>query len=309
MLAPGPLIIASPLVTDEACFSVPAVRALHFAKPDRALTILTPENLTSLWKTVTGVAEVISYPASASARKVAKLFGDFSQSLAWEDSPAAAAFAKKGISKRIGPAVDKLPKQLTHSPDIRESTGPIEHRVRDYLKVVEQLGAQPFESANFQTPPREELSSQLRIGVSPGSDFGPSAEWDLEKFRDLLSHFSAEFFLFEAPGRPAAARNLGDLGTLVAEENTFQELDSCHLLIASDGSVPHLAAHLGIPCVVIFGPNEPVWKRPLGQIHRIVHERVACSSCFLNKCPLDHRCLKSISVTQVLSAVNALLNP
>lgn len=309
MLDPGPLIIASPLVIDEACFSVPAIRAIHFSQPDRPLILLCSEELAPLWQTVTGVAEVITHPASASPRKIAKLLGDISQSLAWEDNPAAAAFARKGITKRIGPTGDKLSKQLTHALDLRNNIGPVEHRVKNYLEVAEKLGAQPFDAANFQTPPRQALPAALRIGIAPGSDFGPSAEWPLEKFRDLLSQLNVEILLFESPDRPSAAKKLSDFGRVVSAEESFLELASCHLLIANDGSIPHLAAHLGTPCVVIFGPNEPSWKRPLGTVHRVIHERVACSSCFLDKCPLDHRCLNDISVARVRAEVDAILNP
>ena len=307
MLDSGPLLIASPLVTDEACFSVPAVRAIHFAQPDRPLTIVCADEFVPLWQTVTGVTEVIAHSASASPRKIAKLLGEHSQSLVWEDSPAAAAFAKKGIPKRFGPSVDKLSKQLTDTIEVRKSSGPVEHRVKEYLKLAEKLGAQAFDAANFQTPPRASLPQLLRIGIAPGSDFGPSAEWSLDNFRELIRQLAAEFFIFESPGKPSAARKLSDLGTVIAEEHAFRELASCHLLIGNDGSLPHLAAHSGTPCVVIFGPNEPAWKRPLGTIHRIVHERVACSSCFLNKCQIDHRCMTEIDVERVRTEAEALI--
>lgn len=308
MLDSGPLIIASPLATDEACFSVPAVRALHFAQPDRPLTILCPEEQAEIWKTVTGITEVIPHSASASARKIAKLIGNFSQSLAWEDSAAAAAFTRKGITKRIGPSLDKLQKQLSNPVEIHQRSGPVEHRVKDYLMLAEKLGTQPYDAINFQPAPRPALLTQLRIGVVPGSDYGPSAEWPLERFRELINYRAAEYLIFDAPGRPTAAKKLSDLGQVVRNEDALRELVSCHLVIASDGSIPHLAAHLGTPCVIIFGPNEPAWKRPLGTIHRVVHERVACSSCFLDKCPLDHRCLNEISVGQVNAELEALLS-
>jgi len=273
MLDSSPLIIASPLVTEEVCFSVPAVRALHYAWPDSPITILCAEEHHALWQTVEGLAEIISHPASASHRKIAKLIsaaGDYSQAGVWEDGPAAVAFAKKGITKRLGPPLEKLSKWLT-------------------------------------TPPRPALPTQLRIGIAPGSDFGPSAEWSMEKFRALATSLQAELLIFASPGRPAAAKALRDLGRWIPESDTLREVSSCHLLIGNDGALPHLAAHMGTPCVVLFGPNEPAWKRPLGKIHRVVRRHVACSPCFLDKCPLDHRCLAEISEAEVLEEVRKIL--
>lgn len=306
MLDSSPLIISSPVVTDEACFSVPAIRAIHFSDPARMITILCPEELAPVWQTVTGVTEVIAYPASASHRKIVKLLGDYSQALVWEEGTAAIAISRKNIAKRIGPAGKKLSKWLTNPLELRQSIGPIEHRVKHYLKIAEKLGGQPFEAVNFQAPPRATLPAQLRIGIIPGSDFGPSAEWGIKNFRELMVQLDAEFVIFETGGRPVT-KKLSDLGKIVQEEDVFSELASCHLVIGNDSSIPHLASHRGTPCVVIFGPNEPAWKRPLGKIHRVIHHQVACSSCFLDKCPLDHRCLKGITVEEVLVQVRKYL--
>lgn len=308
MLDSGPLLIASPLFTDEACFSVPAVRSLHFAEPNRPLIILCSEELIPIWKTVTGVTKIISHSDSASPRKITKLLGDYTQALIWDDHPAAAAVTKKGIAKRIGPSLDTLNKFLTNAIDLRSDAGPIEHRVRHYLKIAENLGAQPFKAVNFQTTTQPSPPSQLRIGVAPGSDFGPASEWPLARFRELLGNLSADFLIFSSRNRPTSAKNLSDFGRIIEPENALAELASCHLLIGNDGSLPHLAAHVGTPTVVIFGPNEPLWKRPLGTIHRVVHERVACSSCLLAKCQLDHRCMSAIPVSRVLSEVTDLLS-
>lgn len=306
MLDSGTLIIASPQVTEEACFSVPAVRALHFAKPNSPLTILCPNELAPLWETVEGVSEVIAHPASASHRQIGKLIGDYSQALVWEKGPAAVAFAKKGITKRFGPFLEKRPKWLTHSIKMGQKLGPIEHRVKHYLLLVEKLGAQPFEAANFQTPPRPPLPDQLRIGIAPGSDFGPSAEWSLENFRELARRLQGELLIFTSTGC-GASKALADLGRVIPTDQALNELAICHLVIGNDGAIPHLAAHVGTPCVVLFGPNEPAWKRPLGKIHRLIRHHVACSPCFLNKCQIDQRCLSGITVDEVIKEVSGML--
>ena len=120
----GATIIASPEVTDEACFSVPAVRALHYANPGTPIYVTAPEDIAPLWETVSEVTGVI--PHNGSARKIAKELRDFSESLAWAPGPAAIAFSKAGIPKRIGPSTAKLEKFLTDPIVIEQKESPLE---------------------------------------------------------------------------------------------------------------------------------------------------------------------------------------
>ena len=68
-----------------------------------------------------------------------------------------------------------------------------------------------------------------------------------------------------------------------------------------------MAAHIGLPAAVIFGPNAPEWKRPLGKQSIVVRDHVACSPCFLDKCPLDSRCQTQVTVDMVVDALEQAL--
>jgi heptosyltransferase-2 len=83
----------------------------------------------------------------------------------------------------------------------------------------------------------------------------------------------------------------------------LEELASCSLCIAADSSVPHLAAHVGTTCVVLFGPGEPEWMRPLGKQHVIVRRKVECSPCHAPKCRMDLRCQNDLEVEEVMRAI------
>mgnify|MGYP006080286099 FL=1 len=309
----GATIIASPEVTDEACFSVPAVRALHYANPGTPIYVTAPEDIAPLWETVSEVTGVI--PHNGSARKIAKELRDFSESLAWAPGPAAIAFSKAGIPKRIGPSTAKLEKFLTDPIVIEQKVGPVIHRVRHYLAFVEKMGAAAFEGVNFQSPPRPPAPSQTRIAIAPGSDFGPASEWDPARFCELTQRLLVnEIYLLPSPDHPGPAKALGEaLGNDVtlfdgSPSETLDLLATCHLFIGNDGALPHLAAHMGTPSLVLFGPNEPEWKRPLGKAHVIIRKVVACSGCFLEKCQTDHRCMTEISVDEVLEIVPKILS-
>ena len=75
------------------------------------------------------------------------------------------------------------------------------------------------------------------------------------------------------------------------------------LVIAADSSLCHLAAHVGVTTIALFGPNEPAWRRPLGRQHMVVRQKVECSPCFHRKCPLDLRCQNELSYEDVANAI------
>jgi ADP-heptose:LPS heptosyltransferase len=69
----------------------------------------------------------------------------------------------------------------------------------------------------------------------------------------------------------------------------------------------HLAALLGVPVVAIFGSTEPALTGPLGNGHTIIRHHVECSPCFLRECPIDFRCMKTVTVLEVVNAVMSIL--
>jgi heptosyltransferase-2 len=72
----------------------------------------------------------------------------------------------------------------------------------------------------------------------------------------------------------------------------------------------HLAAALGVPVVAIFGPTDERATAPLGgpapggfAAPDVLTHPVFCRPCMLRECPIDHRCMKGITVDTVVTAV------
>ena len=80
-------------------------------------------------------------------------------------------------------------------------------------------------------------------------------------------------------------------------------LRECRLLLTNDTGAMHLAAHLGVPVVAIFGSTEQRLTGPLGSASRVLRHHVVCSPCFLRECPLDFRCMNAVTVEEVVAAV------
>lgn len=305
------LLVAAPQRWDEACFSVPAIRALVAA--GLGIGVLCRDGQADFWATLEGVA-VLPFPEKSGVRPIAaELRGRWKASLAWEDAWAAEVFQKAGIERRLGAAIGKLPKRLTHP--LAAKTGPLEHRVRFYLAAVEEMGIgtrQPgfFAPAALGIPPVEGA-----VLLVPDSDFGPSHEWPLARWEDVAARLADAGARLTIAGLPGGR----GLGAALARKraDTAEYFEAAPLagilpllavhgkVVAADGSVPHLAAHAGGTCVTLFGPNDPVWKRPLGRRHSVVKRHVECAPCLMAKCPLDSRCQSELDADRVWAAICA----
>jgi ADP-heptose:LPS heptosyltransferase len=74
--------------------------------------------------------------------------------------------------------------------------------------------------------------------------------------------------------------------------------------IGNDSGASHLAAYLGLPTTVIFGPADPQRWAPVGRAVQIVRPSLQCRPCFETEpanCD-DPQCLSGISPQKVLEA-------
>jgi heptosyltransferase-2 len=76
--------------------------------------------------------------------------------------------------------------------------------------------------------------------------------------------------------------------------------------ISNDSGAMHVAAALGRPVVALFGPTDERRTRPLGDA-TVLTASVFCRPCLLRECPIDHRCMKRLSVDAVYGSVAARL--
>src|SRR5205814_9100788 len=84
-------------------------------------------------------------------------------------------------------------------------------------------------------------------------------------------------------------------------------LERTNLLITNDTGPAHIAAALGRPTLVIFGPTNPLTTRPLSSVAEIVRVPPDCAPCMLRDCPIDHRCMTAITADMVLEQAAQML--
>jgi heptosyltransferase-2 len=67
----------------------------------------------------------------------------------------------------------------------------------------------------------------------------------------------------------------------------------------------HVASALGTPVIVPFGSTSPEMTAPSlasSAGHEFITGEASCAPCFRRECPIDFRCMKSISVEQMIQA-------
>jgi heptosyltransferase-2 len=126
----------------------------------------------------------------------------------------------------------------------------------------------------------------------------------------LLLGGNAERPFFEEIGRGLGAALLGDTGSCSAA-GLAAAIEACDVVVSNDSGPAHLAAALGRPLVVLFGPTAASRWAPRGKAVRVLSENLSCSPCSNHggdRCPIGtHACLEGIPVMRVFEAANQLL--
>lgn len=221
----------------------------------------------------------------------------------------------------------------------RETFSAPAHLVHDYLQLVVPLGGNPTPLAPLLLVTDDEVAAaRMRFlpsapapcfALNAGAEYGPAKRWPADRFLAVavaLHQATGCHWLILGGGgdRELAAGLSTQLGaqigaahvTNVAGRTSLRELcalcKNCALVLTNDTGPMHVAAALGTPVVVPFGSTAPELTGPASSdlaAHQILVGEASCAPCFLRECPVDFRCLKSISTAQVIQAALAVWRP
>jgi heptosyltransferase-2 len=236
------------------------------------------------------------------------------------------------MHKRSTTEVRALTSTTHHAP--RTTHHYAAHQIHEYLHLVAALGAsaEPLAPQLAVLPEEVEAAkkkfglAQLTapiFGLNPGAEYGAAKRWPAEKFiaaaREIQAQTNCHWLIFGGQNdralaeQIAAATQNSKLKTQnLAGATTLRELMAllklCHVVLTNDTGPMHVAAALGTPVVVPFGSTSPELTGPGlpgdGR-HQLLKADAACAPCFLRECPIDFRCMSSISVERVVAAVLA----
>jgi heptosyltransferase-3 len=157
------------------------------------------------------------------------------------------------------------------------------------------------------------------VSVNPFSRW-PYKEWPHERWAPVLDalwerHRLAAVLVGapEESGKSArlASRLAGPVFDLVGK-TTLAELagvlSRAVFHVGVDSAAPHIAAAVGVPTVILYGPSDWRYWAPPGDRHLVVAPGDSCAPCFQKGCEGRgwSRCLEEMPVERVWAAVERM---
>jgi heptosyltransferase-2 len=317
-LKPFRILIRSSNWLGDAVMSVPAVRAIKKGRPDAHVIILAPKKIAPMWKLISEVDEILSLPNRSlfSAVRLIRRQERFDVAILFPNSLRAPLEVWR-VPRKVGyrgHARGWLLNQIVREP---RRPGPPEHHATRFLRIADDCGADVdlVRDANQAFSQTSNVNRQKLLGLCPGAEYGPAKRWLPERFAEAAAAISAQsdvkWILFgtkkdKAIGETIATALGENCSNRIGQttlDQLIEELRGCRALLTNDTGTMHLAALLGLPVVAVFGSTEPALTGPLGNGHTIIRHHVECSPCFLRECPIDFRCMKTVTVPEVVNAV------
>jgi ADP-heptose:LPS heptosyltransferase len=147
------------------------------------------------------------------------------------------------------------------------------------------------------------------IALHPGAG-SPTKRWPLDRFvllaQRLVFEGRKKLLIIEGPAESGLAtmimKALPAGEAITAESLTLDILAAviahAETFVGNDSGIAHLAAALGIPSIVIFGPTLPHLWAPLGPHITVLRDSRGCEACALEG--KIHTCLENITVEDVI---------
>jgi heptosyltransferase-3 len=192
--------------------------------------------------------------------------------------------------------------------------------VNDEIPVIHVTPAMEQQAARILE--REMIPAELPIIAIQPFSLWQYKEWSVNKYIQLiqriLSEYKVTIVIMGSRDEYERAKNIVDhckdydghvfnmagktsLGELAAI------LKACQLFIGSDSAGMHIAAAVGTPTVIIFGPSAPASWAPKGNNHSIVQKNISCIPCRQKGCNGTEfsRCLEELDMNDVFAVVRS----
>jgi len=323
---PTSRLIVAPNWIGDAVMSLPVLSALRRHRPSDRMTILAPRGPAAIYRAA-GTADAVWTRGNFLGDVLAARAARFDEAWLLPNSMRAALLAFfSGARRRLGYATDRRRALLTDALPPPPRT---EHQIRDYDALLAHAGVPPDPGPPTLPIPepaaRRAAEAVAAAGLPadtvilcPGSAFAETKRWPPERFAalaDRLRERGLAAAIAVGPGEEALGHALARL-TREPVPILGPDLDPVELaavfarvraIVSNDSGPAHLAAAVGAPVVVFFGPTDPGRTAPSGSPVRVLDRYVFCSPCYRQKCPYGHECMKEITVDDAVRAVEELL--
>lgn len=318
------LVILAPNWLGDAVMALPAIADVRRARPDAAISVAARPSIMPLFTLVDGVDDVIDVGTDLRTRS-------FDAALLLPNSfHAALTVWRAGIPERWGYRAQGRAPLLTRAVN----RGARAHQAAYYQQLVSALGypSGPMRPEIRVSPDLRRAGGEMLgaagwdrraplVALAPGAANGRAKQWPPESFAGLARALAEDRVVTVLIGAPPDARAgaevidaLGGGAPGVPMINLIGRTDlpalagvlvHCRMLICNDSGAMHFGAALGVRVTAMFGPSNEMETRPLGDGRTfILTHDVWCRPCMLRECPLDHACLRGITVDAVLASVD-----
>lgn len=321
----------------DAILTLPAVAAVRATYPKAHIAMLVKPWVADIYRLFSDLDEIIIYENKfdnpAGVLRLARTLKQkkFDAAILLQNAIEAAIIAlAAGIPLRAGYDSDARGLLLTH-PVRRTREVKKVHQTDYYLEMVKALGCMSvpkemhmetkinvLEARNILSKFVPDADKAI-IGIAPGATYGPAKKWFPERFAEvadrLAQKFSAQVIVMGGKSDDETAREVQKTAESklinLAGKTTLREaiylISRCRLFISNDSGLMHVAGALNVPTIAVFGSTNPTTTSPVGRNSVIVRHDVPCSPCLKKTCPTDFRCMRLVSVEDVLKVAQNLL--
>jgi heptosyltransferase II len=207
--------------------------------------------------------------------------------------------------------------------------------IDEYNRLVAPLGlpAPGYEMELFTRPCDEVAADRVWadlqldgpaevVGLNSSGAFGAAKLWPTEYFaglaRQLVDRRGSKVLVVCGPNERATAREIVRLAdrsqvmSLADHAVSIGLTKACirrfDAFVTTDSGPRHFAAAFQVPVVSLFGPTFIEWTETYFAQGINLQKKVPCGPCQLRICPVDHRCMRELSVDEVRVATEDLLS-
>ncbi len=318
---PSQIVVRAPNWLGDVVLSLPALRDLRAAYPAARLSVLARPGVAAIYEAVPEVDAVVE--ATSLGGEVRALGAGYELAVLLTNSfGTALASALAGIRERWGYSTDGRGFLLTRKTSVPASVRGLS-QVHYYRAMLAAMGVATRDTPDpaivcpgaWQAKGRALVGSGDFFGIAPGAARGSAKQWLPERFAAVADRLSEELGAQALLLGSGADRNAG---AAVGRAMKTPARDLCgqtdlrmfvgvasflRALVANDSGAMHVGAALGVPTVGVFGPTNPDETRPVGARASFIRGQAECSPCRHATCPIDHRCMTSVSADAVADLV------
>lgn len=321
--------------------SLPVLWKIREALPEAHLAVASSGWCGDIYRQCSAINEVLELPSNGKLFEELK-FSNFVRSQNFDSAVilpnsfhSALVPLLAGIKLRFGYQTDGrgfLLSDAAYKPKAKKHTVLYYQELLEILGIDWPSGSEKFDLEITEAVTKETVTilaahgvSQYKtlVGFSPGAAWGPSKRWPSENFKEALSLITSvegrHALLFGSPGdkkltasiREGSEKSSSDLaGAFDNLHHLVAAIKMCDLLVTNDSGPMHIAAAVGTPVLVFFGPTDENISGPwVGNSGKsIILRPENCSPCYNPECRKETGyCLGNITPAQCRDAAESLL--